>query len=194
MTGEGTDRKELFKEMYERYGDEMYRSAFRILNNEPDTQDAVQNALIRLYEHLNTVESIIQRGGSAEAYVITLALNTARDLYSKNKASIELYHMVVKDRAVRQKLLEPGSGDSVYERKCAAIVQECLKAVKEEYVNIISLYYYEGYSLKEISEVLGISEQTATVRLWRARKAVEHVLEKSGYDKWIRKNRKESGQ
>ena len=47
---------------------------------------------------------------------------------------------------------------------------------------ILYMHYYEGYSVKEISKIVGINESAVTSRLYRGRKQLEKLLRKEGYD------------
>ncbi|MBQ9119243.1 MAG: sigma-70 family RNA polymerase sigma factor [Lachnospiraceae bacterium] len=185
------DRKERFNEIYERYKDAMYRCAYSILNNESDALDAVQNAFIRLYEHMDTVMKADEKDGKEEAYVMTITRNAARDLYVKNKASVSLFYNMLEDKDFLRKSLGGSSAGSRAERMKEVALQECLREVNDDYNHIISLYYYQGYSLKEIAELYEITEQSATVRLHRARKAVERVLKKLGYYEQLKREWKD---
>ncbi len=193
MAGQEMDKKEFFRRMYDRYSDDMYRFAFRVLRNESDTQDAVQNALIRLYEHLDTVMKINQRSdGKEKAYILMIVKNTAVDIFKKNKGDVQLYNTMVMDREFRRAVLGYELPKSEADRERELMLEECLKELKTEYLEAIDLFYYEGYTQKEIAEVLGISEQLAGVRLHRARKAVKHLMKKRGYDKWFRLEQRET--
>lgn len=54
---------------------------------------------------------------------------------------------------------------------------ECILNLKEKYRIIILLYYYEGYSIREISKILGVNESTIQTRLARARSRIKVLME-----------------
>ena len=56
-------------------------------------------------------------------------------------------------------------------------VTECVRRLPKKYRGIIHLYYYEGYRQKEISELLGIKENTVASRLARGREKLKKILE-----------------
>lgn len=185
------EREEIFVRLYKTYGEDMYRYALSILKNEADAEDAVQNAMIRLYEHLDTVMQIEE--GKENAYVMTIMRNVAYNLYNKNKSSVNLHKDIDITEEIEFVDYEAAQNLVYYikEEEEESALMLCLKEINEDYSHIIMLYYYEGYSLKEIADLYQIAEATATVRLHRARKAVERELRKKGYYEKLRKERGE---
>ena len=58
-------------------------------------------------------------------------------------------------------------------------VQNVFMKLPKNYSTIIHLYYYEGYDVKEISGILGISESNVQIRLMRARNKLRSILKEA---------------
>ena len=55
-----------------------------------------------------------------------------------------------------------------------------LDKLPKQYSNVLYLYYYEEYTIPEISEILGKSKNTISAQLQRARKKLKKILEEGG--------------
>ena len=62
----------------------------------------------------------------------------------------------------------------------SSVMEEIFKLPKD-YRNIIYLYYYEGYTVKEIAEILGKNQNTVNSKLQRGRKKLKNLLVKGEY-------------
>lgn len=72
--------------------------------------------------------------------------------------------------------------DMLYERREKIDkIKEVLEQMKEEDIKIFKLYYYGGKKIKEIAQILNVSEFNVKTRLYRIRKRIKQDLEKGGY-------------
>lgn len=145
----------------EKYHGTVFRVAYSYVKNREDAEDIVQEAFLRLYNS----ESRFNADENVKAWLIRVSVNLAKDTLKSSwlKGRTEL------DR------------DIPYENKEESITLDCIHRLKPEYCSVILLYYYEGYSVKEIAEILRISPTLVTTRLSRARKQLKETLLKEGY-------------
>ena len=61
-------------------------------------------------------------------------------------------------------------------------IRENISKLPQKYSSVIFLYYFEGYSIREIAEMLGKNENTVNSRLQRGRKKLKIELEREGYN------------
>ena len=66
-----------------------------------------------------------------------------------------------------------------FDEESQSILRE-LSKLSYEYRNIIYLYYYQGYKIKEISEILSMNQNTVSSYLTRARKELKNILQDGG--------------
>ena len=72
--------------------------------------------------------------------------------------------------------------DMIYEqREKLYLIEKTVKSMKEEDISIFNLYYYSSMSIKEISQILNITEFNIKSRLYRLRKKIKKELIKGGY-------------
>ena len=74
--------------------------------------------------------------------------------------------------------LDEGKDVPGIEKEDYSFVNEALSKLKEEYKEVTILYYYDGFSVKEISKILNLPQGTIKSRLSRARKKLETIIGK----------------
>lgn len=139
----------------------VYRLAYSYLKNPDDAEDVVQETFLRLY--LSNTE--FETDENIKAWLIRVAINLSKDMLKSSwfRGRTEL------DKDIPAK------------EKNEDTISEIIEKLKPEYRAVIFLFYYEGYSVKEIAEMNEISVSAATTRLSRARKKLKKLLLKEGY-------------
>ena len=147
-------------QIYTEYGDRLYAAAFNICRQRQDAEDAVQEALLRLFR----TEKEFASGEHIKAWLIRVTINVAKSMYTsfwhKNRVAYEEYmdEIAFADEADRD-------------------LMEVVLSLPEKYRIIVHLYYYEGYKTREIAEILQLSENTVKTRLVQSRKILKKKLE-----------------
>lgn len=150
-----------YHRIVDKYLDSVYRTVLSCCKNKENAEDAVQNAFLKLLKAKNTEftdEEHIKR------WLIKVALNECKNVWKsfwqKNKISFDDLNT------------EP-----VYRNETHEELLHILSRLPQNYKAVIHLYYYEGYSVREITEILGISESNVQIRLKRARDKIKVLLE-----------------
>lgn len=146
-----------FCERVSQYRYQFYITAYAILGNEADAEDAVCNAILNGYEHL----AQLKNPKKFKAWMLTITKNEALKLLHKR---MEL----LGNENVEQLL--PPTYDSHNE------LWEIVQTLKDEYRIVIVLFYYNDLSLRDIASVLDISIGTVKSRLDRGRKLLRDAL------------------
>lgn len=146
-----------FCERVSQYRYQFYITAYALLRNGADAEDAVCNAILNGYEHLEQLKN----PKKFKAWMLTIIKNEALKLCRKR---MELPG----DESVEQML--PSSYDNHNE------LWDIVQTLKDEYRIVIVLFYYNNLSLREISEVLDISVGTVKSRLSRGKKLLKDAL------------------
>lgn len=146
-----------FCEGISQYRYQFYIMAYAILKNEADAEDAVCNAILRGYEHLEQLKN----PNKFKSWMLTITKNEALKIRQKRQE-------LPGDEKVEQQL--PPSYDSHNE------LWDIVQTLQEEYRIVIVLFYYNNLSLKDISGVLDISIGTVKSRLDRGRKLLKEAL------------------
>lgn len=141
------------------YGDTVYRVALNCCKNAADAEDIMQTVLLKLYREKTDFES----EEHVKRWLIRVAVNEGRKLRSsgwfKRRASLEEYAGTV-------------DFESPEESELFIIVM----ALPEKYRVPLYLYYYEGYSVDETGEILGLKPSTVQTRLARGREKLKAML------------------
>lgn len=156
-----------FTELLEENKLKFYKTAKIILKNDDDIYDALQNALLSMHQNYDTLrdKSLFSTWGTR------IVINKCYDFLRKQKNNV-----VALDEAVENNV-EISSFDE-YDVDKYGIKQTMNEYLSEEQKLVIILFYYDNYSLKEISNILDIPEGTVKSRLSKARYILKEKLEK----------------
>lgn len=150
----GTD--ETICRVVETYSSMLLRLACTRLDDTADAEDAVQETFLKLL----TAKPVFRDAEHEKAWLIRTTLHRASDIRRlAEKRNVPL------EEAAQAAAPEPGN--------------ELLSAVRglpEKYSAVIHLYYYEGYSIKEIAAMLGLPAPTVGTRLARGRERLRQML------------------
>lgn len=148
------------------YQTKLYIAAFNVCKNAEDAKDVVQDTFIAY--HISKQE--YQDENHIRAWLFRVAVNKAKDMnksfWRKNKVSLEDYMETLQ-----------------FETKEDSNLFKTVMELPEKYRIVIHLFYYEDMSVREIAEVLRVSEGNVKMRLSRGRKLLKDVLkEEWDYD------------
>lgn len=149
--------KEKFAELVREYKIPMYRLAYGILRNQQDAEDVVGEAVIRAFEHLDTLKD----ADKFKPWIMQITANEAKRVYGKQKKIILL-----------EDVNTSGLGNADYHDE----LWEIVLTLEEKYRSVIILYYYEQFKIKEIGNILHISEGTVKSRMSRAKDRLKEIL------------------
>ena len=157
--------QKLYQEMVKKYADTVYRIAINYTKSGFDADDVVQNVFLKLY----TQDKLVQDGEHLKRWLIRVSINECKNLlaafWRKNVVSIE------------EENYEP-----VFSTPEKSDLYDAVMELPIKYRIVIHLYYYEGYSSKEIASLLNIREQAVRTRLVRGRKMLKQQLKEVWQD------------
>lgn len=138
------------------YHQTVYRAALSYLHNAEEAEDAVQETFVKLFnsnKHFTSDEH-------CKAWLLRVVIN-----HSKNVLGSFRYSRT-------EELDEAIPIEDLAERDLA----DALAELPPKYRSVIHLHYFEGYSAKEIAEMLNISTTAVTTRLARAREKLRNLM------------------
>lgn len=151
--------KDIFIENLRKYKKQMYIIAFSVLQNHADTEDVVQDSILNAYRKIHTLRDDNKFG----AWIMRIVVNQAKIHIRKNAKIIYIDDM-------QEKIDKPLTTDSNE-------IWELVMSLSNDLSTVVILHYWQGYTIKEISEIVGIPEGTVNSRLSRARKILRKELE-----------------
>lgn len=137
---------------------EMYVLAYSILKNQADAQDAVSECIVRAFENRTS----LRKRTSARSWLMKILINVSRSAITKRQK-------VVLFADPEQYEQEPETAED----HLWSVILELPENVRV----VMVLYYYEGFSVREISSLLDIPEGTTKTRLSSGRKQLEKWIE-----------------
>lgn len=146
----------------------LYKTGMAILKNDDDTCDAIQETLISAYEKFGTLKNVEY----FNTWITRILINKCYDILRNNKKISYI-----------NKEMEVETNTSYYDiYKSESLVERVLNLIDSDLKLVSVLYYYDEYSVKEISEILNIPEGTVKSRLSRARDKIFDILKKEEGD------------
>lgn len=143
----------------------MYGVCLRYVANTDDANDILQEGFIKVYKNLDK----FRREGSFEGWVRRIFVNTAIEQFRKK---VKLYNVdEVQENTLEDKELT--ALDLLATKDIINIVNE----LSPGYKAVFNLHVIEGFSHKEIAEVLGITEGTSKSQLARAKGVLKKIIE-----------------
>ena len=151
--------------LYKRFASKMYGVCLRYVANADDANDILQEGFIKVYKNLDK----FRREGSFEGWVRRIFVNTAIEQFRKK---VKLYNVdEVQENTIEDKELT--ALDLLATKDIINIVNE----LSPGYKAVFNLHVIEGFSHKEIAEVLGITEGTSKSQLARAKGVLKKIIE-----------------
>lgn len=154
------------------YKDKFYRFALRLVDNEFDAEDIMQELAIKIWELGEEFEKIENK----DAWCMTVTRNMALDkIRSNQKRHYESMDKVSPD------LNETPGPDKVYESNDIMLrIRKLINKMPETYKTVIQLREIEEMSYKEIADIMKTDIQNVKVYIFRARKQLQELVKESG--------------
>ena len=155
------DTKE-FERLTALYLDCIYRVVYSGCRNDADTEDVVQNTFLKLLERKEGFPEDAQ----AKYWLIRVAMNECKSLWRTPWRQ--------RVTSTEELLSEPA-----FENPEESELYYAVRELPVKYRQVVHLYYFEEYSVKEIAGLLTLSETAVQTRLLRARQKLKEMLKEA---------------
>jgi len=142
----------------------MFNTALRITGEQEDAEDVLQEAFVSAFQNLRSYRAESSFGAWLKKIVINKALNHVQ----KNKKDL----LVVKE-IDREEIDWKEESEPLY---AVEGIKRAMNNLPLGFRTVMSLYLFEGYDHKEISEILGITESTSKSQYKRAKDKLKTIL------------------
>jgi len=153
------------EELYLRFSPKMYAVCLRYASNVEDAQDLLQEGFIKVYRNLHHFRA----EGSFEGWIRRVFVNTSIEHFRKKSTKLA---MVTEKEEGTIENTDISALENLAEKDIIKIVQE----LSPGYRAVFNLYVVEGYSHKEIGDMMGISEGTSKSQLARAKSVLQKKI------------------
>ena len=163
---ETADERLKIEEIFHTYGNLMFHVANKILNNDHDAEDAVQQAMFAIYQNLEKFSEI--KCPQSRSFIVTIVERKAIDLYrtKQRDAAIPFEEEFINVPA-------PSVVNAVAERTNLA---KAMAMLPTRYRELLFLKYDNGYSEREIAVMYSMTEANVKKTIQRAKKKLESIL------------------
>ena len=157
------DQQAMYR-LYKTHVQAMYNTCIRIVVNQFDAEDIIQESFVSAFNNLNSFRGDSTFGVWLKRIVINKSLNA---LKKKKHTFTELDNLQV---AYEE------SEDEDFPEVSPETIHQSIKSLPEKARVVLNLYLFEGYIHKEIAEMLEISESTSKSQYQRARKLLQERI------------------
>lgn len=153
------------EEFYRRFAPKMYGVCLRFAKSRMEADDFLQEGFIKVFTNLSS----FRNEGSLEGWIRRTIVNTAINLIKKNSKYLQ-------DIEIEKADLVPQAEAGPVENLGAGELLELIAELPVGYRMVFNLNVIEGYTHKEIGELLNISENTSKSQLSRARVTLQRKI------------------
>lgn len=160
-------KEEAYIDLINLYGNKLLRTCFLMTKDEKEAEDIVQETFIRVFKYIDNFKG----DSSLYTWIYRISQNITKDRLSSKIIAIPYEDLEI-------------SPDNPEEITISKIDREILRKELDKlnfiYKQVLVLFYFEDFSIKEISEILDEKEGTIKSKLSRGRKLLKDALEKGG--------------
>lgn len=154
-------------QLYSQYAKAMYNICLRMVRNQADAEDLLQNAFIDVFTKIDSYRFESTIG----AWIKRIVINTCINHFKKRRLEIQQW-----DERIADQPMEETDGEYEDRKLNVQKVHSAMEKLPTGYRTVFSLYLLEGYDHKEIAQVLDISEATSKSQYSRAKNKVRQLI------------------
>lgn len=161
--------REAQEQLYRQYYKAMYNVSFRLLNNQVEAEDVMQEAFLTAFLKIHGYRGTVSFG----SWLKRIVINKSIDMLRMRKMQLE---EIDENTGTEAELDTDYKGDEQDTSAAILKIKEAVKALPDGFRIVLSLFFFEGYDHSEIAQILGITESTSRSQLVRAKKKLVEFL------------------
>ncbi len=151
--------------LYNIHSAKMYSVCLRYCSDSDDAQDVLQEGFVKVFKNLEK----FRNEGSFEGWVRRIFVNTAIEHFRKKSHLVSISETV--------EVSKKDENFSAFDKLAEKDLLEIIKKLSPGYRTVFNMYVIEGYSHKEIGNILNISEGTSKSQLARSKAILQKMVE-----------------
>lgn len=155
----------------DQYQDLAVTIAFRLCRNRQDAEDIVQNAFVKAFHNLHTFRAT----SKFSTWFYRIVYNTAITEVRSRKMTYDVDNMQLTETS--DTFVDWDAIQSIERQEREAMLESAMQKMPPDESLLLSLYYLEENSVKEIADIVGLTDSNIKVKLHRARKRLAALLE-----------------
>jgi RNA polymerase sigma factor (sigma-70 family) len=158
------NERRMQEELYRRFAPKMYAVCLRYAGNAEEAEDILQEGFIKIFKKISSFRS----EGSFEGWIRRIFVNTSIEHFRR-----KIYLQPISEQ--EENSLE-GKSLSILDKLAERDIIQLIQQLSPGYRTVFNMYVVEGYTHKEIGEMLGISEGTSKSQLSRAKVILQDLV------------------
>lgn len=155
-----------FEQLFRTYNQELFRHAFKILQDEFEADEAVQHCFVTLWERRNAIGDVQSIKAYLYRSVYNISLNKIRHQKVVQKSEAEL----ALDAIYEQSLAEENGDEKLN------LLRKGIESLPDKNKEVVKLRFMSGLSTNEVSENLGITPRTVETHVSKALRFLRETL------------------
>ncbi|MDQ3142614.1 MAG: RNA polymerase sigma factor [Bacteroidota bacterium] len=164
------------RQLYDQFAKPMFNLCYRILNNEGDARDVLQESFIKIFQNLHQ----LQKEELLPAWIKRICTNTALQHFEKRNRirfdELDLNTQFISSEDYELELNEKEFEFQIDQLKAA------IQKLPDRYRIVFTMYAIEDFSHEEIAKMLGIVSSTSRSQYLRAKQKILEILKKNNSD------------
>ena len=176
-----------FAVLADKYKGMVFSLTLKMLKSREEAEEAAQDAFVKVYRSLAKYKG----ESKFSTWLYTITYNTCLDRIRKNKRAQPL--LAIDDYTEQQITLLDNTLDSMEAKERKQMIQDCLALLPGEDRFLLTLFYFEEQSVKEIAKIMGTNPNHVKIKLYRSRKKLTTVLKTNLQTEMIENYESEQG-
>lgn len=161
---------DLYAVLVDRYKNMAYTIAMKVLGNKDDSQDVAQESFIKAYQQLHTFKG----NSKFSTWLYTIVYRTAISKWKENRLETQSIDESIHARFTHEQTFQPYNQLQIKDEQ--EFVNQAIQRLPRTEALLVTLFYINESSIKEIREITGLSLPNVKIKLFRARKKLERDL------------------
>ena len=163
-----------FHEIYSQRFNDLYYIALSMLRNPHDAEDATQNTFIKAWQSIGSLSSPYAFKG----WIVQILRNNCMDMMRKNKPILAKDEDMSFEETLYEDNVEFLPADILEKKETQRLVREIVDNLPDTQRETVILHYYEQMSIRELADVMSLSEGAIKSRLFYGRQAIKEGVER----------------
>lgn len=155
-------------QLYARYADAMLNVAYRILGNQEDAKDVLQESFLKIFKELKNLQNKQGFAAWTKRIVVNTTINQAK------KKGLKLVELDYQEPKWEVELDDYDQIDLKFNQ-----VKKALMELPNGYRTVLTLYLIDGFDHEEIAQILNISKSTSLTQYSRGKRRLKEILSKT---------------
>lgn len=166
------NRKDAQRHLLQQYGEKVFAQITRIVLRQEDAEEVYQDVFVKAFRHIDSYDP---RRASLATWLFRIAYHEALNAIRGKKATIiHLEDSPTELKDISEKEVDKMLGDT--DEETISLIEQALEQLSLQDQSLVTMFYYDDLSLKEIAYITDSPSSTIASRLFRIRQKLYHII------------------